>query len=147
VAEGHTSGFLETDRWSFLAVQAHKRGLLSFKEEDRQDDRWRALELLIFDEIERDYAIDLHRDLHHRESACAQYSAGEKVFDHHYNRARVHYKYAHNLSVPYDKMTETVVDNHSMESLIERWKARFGDPSDPEVKKRIEKTVEAWRNG
>jgi len=94
---------LESDRWSFLAVRAYYKGLLTFRESERKDDRWKLREELIMSEVERDVLLGLHSMLHAEDVGAAQYVAGNDVFRYYHERAKKQYASFADLAQPYDK--------------------------------------------
>jgi len=122
---------LESDRWSYLAVRAYSKGLLTFKAIDRRDDRWKLREELILSELERDILLGIHRMLHAEDVAAAQYIAGNDVFRYYHERAKKQYASVASLEQPYDKRDYQFSDEKStIDRMIDVWKQEFGDPDD-----------------
>lgn len=128
---------MERDRWNYLAIQAYKRGLLSFQRSTKEDERWRLKEEILLGEVERDLSVELHKILHEAESSAAQY-VSQKVFKHHYDRAEEQYNILRDLLRPY---LGKRVDTDDMRELIDAWEAEFGSLDDPEVQAEIDRFV------
>lgn len=126
---------MDKDRWTYLAVRAYSKGLVTFKEEEREDIRWRLREEILLSEIERETLAKLHEMVHLAETSAAQYDSGN--FDYHHKAANKQYHAYTKLMYPYGSGTKTV-DQNTVEDLITRWKSKYGDPEGPEVKKTIE---------
>ena len=124
------------DRWSTLAVRAYTKKLIGFTEADRQDDRWKLREELIFSQLEHDARLRLRLALHLEAAIGAQHPA-PNVSEHYRERVREHYQELIHLLMSYD-----ISSTRLRQSLIEDWKRIFGDPEDPEVAGRIEQTIE-----
>jgi len=132
---------LDRDRWCYLAIRAYSRGLVTFTEEEKQDDRWKLREALMLGEVERDALISLHSMLHQQESAAAQYSGGNDIFKHYRDRAREQYVHFAKLALPYERHDNNL-PQAGMDKLAEAWKELYGDPNDPEVAARIEQAIQ-----
>lgn len=132
---------MERDRWSYLAIQAHKQGLLDFHRSHRLDERWRLKEELILGEVERDISAKLHEIIHLAEACAAQYVSAS-VFEHHYKRAAAEYDVIRGLLRPYVTAASVRKDAAKYREI---WEDAFGSLDDPEVQASINRTVELLR--
>ena len=132
---------MESDRWSYLAVQAYKSGLLGFQRSDRTDERWRLKEEILLCEVERSIDATLHTLRHTAESTAAQHATAE-IFNHYRDRAENEYLSIRNLMKPYAAKgaTETPGD---MSAVRQKWEDVFGSLDDPNTQAEIEKFVQS----
>jgi hypothetical protein len=106
---------------------------------DRLDSRWQVRESLILSQLETEAQQSLYLMLHIETSLMsAQQLKNASKFS---QLSQEYYKQLIKLLMPYATDTLGV----GVKSLIDQWKAVFGDPDDPEVAERIKKTSEFLR--
>lgn len=127
---------MDSDRWTYLAVRAYTKGLVTFKEEEREDIRWRLREEILLSEVEREVLAKLHEMVHLQEASASQY-VDQTTFDHHHNAANKQYHSYAKLMYPYGTDAKTL-DQKTVDELVTRWKEVYGDPDSPKVKRAIE---------
>jgi len=132
---------LDKDRWTYLAVQAYTKGLVSFDSAERSDDRWQLREEILLSEVERSLLAKLHEMVHLAESSAAQYIS-QSAFDHHYGAAKKQYQAFSKLMYPFGTDNAALGQN-TIEALTKLWVQEFGDPDSPEV----HETIMAMRKG
>lgn len=124
---------MDKDRWSFLAVRAYTKGLLSFSTAEQDDCRWQLREEILLAEVERDTLAKLHEMLHMAEASAAQY-VDQSVFDHHYKAAKTQYHEFSKLMYPFGTDSRPI-DKQLTETLRDIWLREFGDPDSDAVKR------------
>ena len=127
---------MDGDRWTYLAVRAYSKGLVTFAEEERQEERWRLREEILLSEVEREVLAKLHEVVHLAESSAAQY-VSQSTFDHHYTAAKKQYHALSRLVYPFGT-DERPIDQQTVDSLKALWVQEFGDPDGESVKRAIE---------
>lgn len=124
---------MDKDRWTYLAIRAYTRGLVTFKSDEREDDRWKLREELLLSEVERDVLAKLHEVVHLAEVSAAQY-VSQEVFEHHYRAANKQYHSFSVLTYPF-ATDDKPIDQQTITALTDLWIKEFGDPDSPEVQK------------
>ena len=132
---------MESDRWSYLAVQAYRSGLLGFQRSDRTDERWRLKEEIVLCEVERSIDASLHTLRHTAESTAAQHATAE-IFNHYRDRAEKEYLSIRNLLKPYVGKVG-LEPSEVMGDLKSKWEEAFGSLEDPKTQEEIAKFVQS----
>jgi hypothetical protein len=73
----------------------------------------------------------------HQHAAALNYQAGKESFDHHWKQLNELYTKLLQAAIPWEKHDST----QNNEKLFDAWKQMFGDPDDPNVKRRIDNAV------
>ena len=126
---------MDKDRWSYLAVRAYARGLLTLSQQEQIDDRWQLREEILLAEVERESLAKLHEMVHLAETSAAQY-VDQNVFDHHYKAARKQYHAFSKLMYPFGT-DDRPIDQQTFDTLRDAWLREFGDPDGEAVKRTI----------
>jgi hypothetical protein len=107
-------------RFKSLAVQSYILGALDFKAPNRYNDRLRAKENMIFQQIEIDNLIKL-KSLRHNLHAAATSAGGER-YNHHFDHATAECKGISELLFPW----VTHGDDDNRNEYVKMWEDRFG---------------------
>jgi hypothetical protein len=122
---------LDRDRWSYLAVRAYSKGLVTFEEDERRDVRWQLREEILLSEVERDVLAKLHEMVHLAEASAAQY-VDQGVFDHHYKAANKQYRAFSKLTYPFGADVKDI-EQGLVDDLVAAWMQEYGDPDSDKV--------------
>lgn len=129
-------------------VRAAATGRLDYSRADSNDWRWTLRERILLMEIERDYFVQVTERRQLQQAVTAVWPSGDtkgEMFKVHYDRANEHLQFMSRLLLPYLKWDENSQRKSEMAQMRAEYVAKFGDPSSPEVKKRIEKDAEEFK--
>lgn len=128
------------DRWAHLAVAAAASGMLDFSKSRRYDINWRIKENWILAQTYRLAVLEVVKIRNTTLSARladSQMSVG--VFNELSNELIETHDHIYRLCMPWSISTDDARSN--FRNMVDMWKEQFGDPDDPEVRKKISETV------
>lgn len=129
-----------------LLVRAHVDGVVDFKELDLHNPAWhRRLHLVLVELLRQDELKGLEL-LHRRKLTYMLCNAGDpdrynKLVEEETQLTEDYFKALDNLS----KDSSDTVKNKLGKRLFAAWASEFGDPTDPDVQRRIEATAAALK--
>jgi hypothetical protein len=120
-------------RWEKLAVEAHIRGCLDFREPHRFDWRWDMKERLVMEGLEDSIAVEVNKLAHAWHCAAAQvtgWDEKETLFNDHSKQVRRAYNLIGKSLLPWYKQWSI-----EEKSLAQMWRDLKEEEKDPEYAK------------
>lgn len=138
---------MATDQGAVLTIRAAARGIIDFRQADVRDVRWwRRANLLIRALADDDEVQGLMQALHYQLALVGNSGIRDEDFAEAQKRAQAILRDIIHLLQPWaaQKKGDNTVQSE-IDRLTELYKSVFGDPSDPEVRARLDKMAEEFK--
>lgn len=133
---------MERDRGLSLLRQAFVEGNLRPEEADTFDPRWWRKVKWTIDWLAGRNMNEVRKLRHALNCGLIDYFAGEKALDLHWEQAVEIQNLVQKDLMPWRAAMDAKVSRKKIHEMIETWKSIYGDPDDPEVSERIQKTAD-----
>jgi hypothetical protein len=126
-------------------VQAAAAGAIDFAKADFRSRRWWLKLRWMADQIETQNAVKLFRMQHAQHMGVLDYTLEKQAFDGHWNASNNLLQDTHDLLFPWARGSGENRRKSEIETLMDKWKAKYGDPSDPAVQAHFKRIADALR--
>jgi len=136
---------LAKDRGAVLAVRAAVRKVVDYREVDVTDGAWWRRYAMLIRELARDTDREVVSTFVAYHQAALAGAASAEGREHHQKALlEVTQEYL-GLLAPWNAQSKEERASQQMAEMRAKWAAQYGDPSDPEVQRKIQETVEQMK--
>jgi hypothetical protein len=133
---------LEADRELSLLRQAYVEGYLDPREA-ALDLKWKQKVKWTLEWLERRNLNEIRKLQHDINCSLMDYFTGDRAIDLHWDQAHQIQNRIRKALMPWVEIEEAAISRKSFYEMVDTWKRIFGDPKDPEVAAKINKTAAA----
>lgn len=126
-------------------VQAAATGAIDFSTADFRSRKWWLKLCWLVDQIENQNASMVFKMQHAQHMCVLDYSLDKTAFDGHWNASNALLQDVYDLHFPWAKDSNTKRRKSVVDTLMDKWKAKYGDPSDPAVQAHFKRIADALR--